>query len=421
MIRTDESNQTAGVSRPVSLARLLGFLLLPTAALMAGFNGIQQVFVPGQVEAMDPSSKVASLAILTAFAAIGSMIGIPMGGALSDRTRSRFGKRTPWILGLTIISAALMIAMGASNNLVMFGIIYTLLWLAANMYQGALVAILPDRVPEDRRGVASAILGLGPPIGAMIGVNVASHVGPAWGYTFLALGLIVTCVMLVFGAPEASSLTPVKIVETPREKGAGIAGFFEAFREPDFTHAFISRFMLFMAYFTVSGYLFYTLSDYIGIKQIPDGNVPVAVSTLVTITVGVWVVIATFCGWLADKLDRRKLFVGISAVGLAATMVVPVIMPTWNGMVIYSILSGAFIGTYFAVDLAVMSLVLPHKEHEGRDLGILTVATGLPQIMSSVVAGGLITYAGGYPALYLFGAFCALVAGVVVFLIKKVR
>lgn len=421
MNQVDERNPTAGATRPVGLARLLCFLLPPSAALMAGFNGIQQVLVPGQVETMDPTNKVASLAILTAFAAIGSMIGIPMGGALSDRTRTRFGKRTPWIVGLTIISAALMIAMGASHTLVMFGITYTLLWLAANMHQGALVAILPDRVPEERRGVASAVLGLGPPIGAMIGVNVASHVGPVWGYTLLALGLIVTCIALIFGAPEASSLTPVKFVETAREKRSGVSGFFEAFRHSDFTFAFISRFMLFMAYFTVSGYLFYTLSDYIGIKQIPDGNVPVAVSTLVTITVGVWVVIATFCGWLADKLDRRKLFVGISAVGLAGTMVVPVIMPTWNGMVIYSILSGAFIGTYFAVDLAVMSLVLPHKEHEGRDLGILTVATGLPQIMSSVVAGGLITYAGGYPALYLFGAFCALVAGVVIFLIKKVR
>lgn len=425
MIRPDERNPIAGASRPVSLARLLCFLLPPSAALVAGFNGIQQVLVPGQIEVMDPGNKVASLAILTAFAAIGSMVGIPMGGALSDRTRSRFGKRTPWIVGLTIVSAALMIAMGASATLLTFGIAYTLLWLSANMHQGALVAILPDRVPEERRGVASAVLGLGPPIGAMIGVNVASHIGPLWGYAVLAFGLIVSCGLLVFGAPEASSLAPATIAENPdehlKETRSGIAGFFEAFRERDFTFAFISRFMLFLSYFTVSGYLFYTLSDYIGIKQVPNGNVPVAVSTLVTITVGVWVVIATFCGWLADKLNRRKLFVGISAVGLAGAMVVPIMSPTWNGMVIYSILSGAFIGTYFAVDLAVMSLVLPHKEHEGRDLGILTVATGLPQIMSSVVAGGLITYAGGYPALYLFGGFCALVAGIVIFMIKKVR
>ncbi|MES2488359.1 MAG: MFS transporter [Pseudomonadota bacterium] len=421
MNRPDERSQTAGASRPVSLARLLCFLVPPTAALMAGFNGIQQVLVPGQIAEMDPANKVTTLAILTTFAAITSMVGIPLGGSLSDRTRSRFGKRTPWIVGLSIVSAVLMLAMGLSANLVMFGVAYSLLWLTANMNQGALAAILPDRVPESRRGVASAILGLGPPIGALIGVNIASHVGALSSYIFLAIGLVVTCVALVFGARETSSLTTLMPVEVTKETRSGFSGFFEAFRERDFTFAFISRFMLFMAYFTVSGYLFYTLSDYIGIENVPDRNVPVAVSTLVTISVGVWVVIATFCGWLADKLDRRKLFVGISAVGLAATMIVPIVSPTWMGMVVYSVLSGAFIGTYFAVDLAVMSLVLPRKDTAGRDLGILTVATGLPQIMSSVVAGGLITYVGGYPALYLFGGFCALVAGVVIFMIKKVR
>ena len=421
MIRTDESAPSVSAHKAVSLARLLCFVVPPTAALVAGFNGIQQVLVPGQVAAMDPANKVTTLAILTTFAAITSMIGIPLGGSLSDRTRSRFGKRTPWIVGLSIVSAALMLAMGLSSNLVMFGIAYALLWLTANMNQGALAAILPDRVPESRRGLASAVLGLGPPIGALVGVNIASHVGPLPSYIVLAIGLVVTSVALVFGAREASSLMPVMNIEPSKESRSGLSGYFEAFRERDFTFAFISRFMLFMSYFTVSGYLFYTLSDYIGIKNVPDGNVPVAVSTLVTISVGVWVLIATFCGWLADKLDRRKLFVGISAVGLAATMVVPIISPTWMGMVVYSVLSGAFIGTYFAVDLAVMSLVLPRQDTVGRDLGILTVATGLPQIMSSVVAGGLITYAGGYPALYLFGGFCALLAGVVIFLIKKVR
>ncbi len=76
-------------------------------------------------------------------------------------------------------------------------------------------------------------------------------------------------------------------------------------------------------------------------------------------------------------------------------MVVPILSPTWTGMLVYAVLSGAFIGTYFAVDLAVMSLVLPDKENEGRDFGILAVATGLPQILSSVIAGVLITFLGG--------------------------
>ncbi len=139
------------------------------------------------------------------------------------------------------------------------------------------------------------------------------------------------------------------------------------------------------------------------------------------VSVLTWTVVATFTGWLADRLDRRKLFVGISSAGLALPMLAPIVSPTWTGMIVYSFLSGAFIGTYFAVDLAVMSLVLPDKRNEGRDFGILAVATGLPQIPSSVIAGVLITWLGGYVALFLFGAACAFVAGLVVMRIRSIR
>jgi MFS family permease len=102
-------------------------------------------------------------------------------------------------------------------------------------------------------------------------------------------------------------------------------------------------------------------------------------------------------------------------------MLVPILSPTWAGMVIYSALSGGFVGIYFAVDLAVMSLVLPDKANEGRDFGILAVATGLPQILSSVIAGVLITWLGGYIALYLFGAACAVAGGLVIMRVRSVR
>jgi MFS family permease len=403
-----------------NLARLLGFMLVAIAALGAAFNGIQGILIPGQVAALDPGNKVTNLALLTTFAAIGSLIGIPLGGAFSDRTRSRFGRRSPWIVALAIICSVLMIAMAYTGNLLVLGAVYTVLWLAANMHQGALAAILPDRVPEERRGVASAVMGLGTPIGVLIGVNIASHVALRRGYALLAVFVTVASVALVFGAREASSLNASQPSSSAASRRSAFS-FLEAFGTRDFALAFVSRFMLFMAYFTVAGYLFYTLSDYVGIKQIPEGNVAVAVSTLLSITVIVWVFVATFCGWLADRVNRRKIFVGISAMGLGASMVVPIVSPTWAGMLVYAALSGAFIGTYYAVDLAVMSLVLPSREHAGRDLGILSVATGLPQLVSSIVAGAIINHLGGYTALYCFGAFCALVSGVVVLFITKVR
>jgi MFS family permease len=319
---------------------------------------------------------------------------------------------------MAVLSAVLSVAMGLTSALPLLAVFYTALWFVANFFQGAIAAILPDRVPERRRGLASALIGLGTPIGVLVGVNVASRVSQFWGYTIVALILVVATLLLVVGAPEPSSAAMARPERAPRRDPRA---FFKAFGSRDFTLAFVSRFGFYLAYFTVSGYLYYTLQDYVGVENLPDGDVAVAVSTLTSITVLTWVLIATGLGWLADKLDRRKLFCGISSVGLCVSLLVPVVSPTWTGMLVYAVLSGAFIGTYFAVDLAVMSLVLPDKQNEGRDFGILAVATGLPQILSAALAGALITWFGGYVALFVFGSVCAVVAGVVIMGIRSVR
>ncbi|MEV8372638.1 MFS transporter [Kribbella sp. NPDC056861] len=405
----------------VGLGRLLTFLVTATSSMFAAFQGIQQILIPAQVGAIDPDGKVGSLALLTTLAAIASLIALPTGGAVSDRTRSRFGRRAPWILAMAIVSAALMVVMGVATALPLLAVAYMLLWFTANFYQGAAAAILPDRVPVARRGLASALIGLGTPIGVLVGVNIASRVSQFWGYTTIGLILIAASLLLVVGAPEPSSVGLPRPERAPGGLRTAVPVFFRAFSSRDFTLAFVSRFGFFLSYFTVSGYLYYTLEDYIGVEDLPGRDIAVAVSTLTTVTVLTWVVVATGLGWLADRLDRRKLFCGISSAGLAASLCVPIILPTWTGMLIYAVTSGAFIGTYFAVDLAVMSLVLPDKLNEGRDFGILAVATGLPQILSSVIAGGLITVFGGYTALFAFGAICAVLAGVVIMRIRAIR
>ncbi|MCM4078622.1 MFS transporter [Paractinoplanes hotanensis] len=407
-------------SRP-RVGRLLALLLPATAAMYALFNGISAVILPVQVEAVDPASKVGNLALLTTLAAVASMVAIPAGGAISDRTRSRFGRRTPWIAAAAVVSAVACILMGLADNLP--GLIATtvILWFAANFYSGAITAILPDRIPEDRRGVASAVIGMGTPIGIVVGVQVASRAGQLTAYAVIALVLLVTTALLLFGAKEGSARDLPAPVRNRGRAGVPFRSFFAAFTVRDFRLAFLSRFLLFASYFVVNGYLFYTLQDHIGTGNVPGGDVAAAVSTLLTLSIVVWVLAANVAGWIADKVDRRKLFVGVSALGVAASMTIPLAMPTWTGMLVYAACLGASIGTYFAIDLAVMSLVLPDAGSEGRDLGILQVATGLPQLLAGAVGGAVISWFGGYPALFVFGSLCAVASGVLMLRIRCIR
>ncbi|MFF2553996.1 MFS transporter [Nocardia sp. NPDC058058] len=408
-------------ARAGELRRLLIFLLPATTAMYAAFNGVQQILVPAQVEAFDPGAKVGNLALITTVGALASMVALPLGGAVSDRTRTRFGRRSPWIVLMSVLTAVLLLGMGLSTGIAMLAVSCAAVWFTANFYQGAFAAILPDRVPVARRGLAASVIGLGTPLGIMFGVNLASRAGQQWSYAIFGVIFVVTSAVLVLSAREESSIGIAVPQRIPGRTSDTVRAFFEAFRSTDFTLAFASRASLSLAYFTVSGYLFYSMQDYIGAEHIPGGDVAVAVSTLATLSVLTWSVVATCTGWLADRLDRRKLFVGISSAGLALSMLVPILSPTWTGMIVYSFLSGAFIGTYFAVDLAVMSLVLPDKANEGRDFGILAVATGLPQVLSSVIAGALITVFHSYIALFAFAAVCAFAAGFIIMRIRAIR
>ncbi|MFJ3671496.1 MFS transporter [Streptomyces sp. NPDC090106] len=416
--------------------RTLGVLFPTTAAMYAVYQGIQQVLLPAQVEQIDAANKISNLAWLTLVSSITAAVALPVGGALSDRTRSRWGRRAPWLVATAAISAVLLALMGSANGIVLLGLVYAALWFFMNYYQAVLTAVMPDRFPEDKRGTASSVIGIGLPVGIVVGVNLVAHTARVQGYLLLALLLVVCTALFVTVARDRSSLRPMPDVEdappaapdpaaATMSRGArrrrAVADFFAGFRSRDFTLAFTGRALLFLAFFTVSGYTYYLLQDRIGVENLPGGSTAVAVSIISTVTNVAMVLSVLTAGWISDRIGRRKPFVIACSIGLGLSMLVPVVLTSWTGMLVYSALTGLFFGTYMTVDLALMSLVLPSSEDAGRDMGVLAVATSGPQILSSFIGAGIITLLGGYTGLFVFGAVLAVLGGLVMIPIKSVR
>src|SRR6476620_10355723 len=105
MLDTEVSSSTA---RTAGLGRLFAFLLPATTAMYAAFNGVSRILVPSQVEGFDPGAQGGNLAVATRLAALSAGVAVPLGRGVSDRTRSRFGSRSPWILAMSVLSAALL-------------------------------------------------------------------------------------------------------------------------------------------------------------------------------------------------------------------------------------------------------------------------------------------------------------------------
>ncbi len=88
---------------------------------------------------------------------------LPLFGAISDRTNTKLGKRTPYILFGTIASVILLVVLGVFNEMRSFwGFMFTLMAILVVMaiYRTPAVAFMPDVTPKPLRSKANAIINL---------------------------------------------------------------------------------------------------------------------------------------------------------------------------------------------------------------------------------------------------------------------
>ncbi|MEV6834083.1 MFS transporter [Streptomyces sp. NPDC051133] len=174
-----------------------------------------------------------------------------------------------------------------------------------------------------------------------------------------------------------------------------------------------------LGYFSVVGYQLYILEDHI---SLPKGlRAAQAMAVLTPVPMAAMAVSTLVGGVLSDRWNRRKVFVGVSAALAGAVMVVPVVAPTWPGMLVFSALNGLAFGSFMAVDTAVVTLVLPRAEDAARDLGMLDIANAGPQIVAPFVASAVVTALGGYTPLFLFGGALSLLGALAILPIRGVR
>jgi MFS family permease len=93
--------------------------------------------------------------------------------------------------------------------------------------------------------------------------------------------------------------------------------------------------------------------------------------------------------------------------------------PTWAVAEIASGLIGAGFGAYLAVDLALITQVLPSRENCGKDLGIMNVTNALPPAVAPLIGAACVNGFGqnsatGYRLLFVLAGCLAVASALVV-------
>ncbi|MEV6352797.1 MFS transporter [Streptomyces hydrogenans] len=390
---------------------LLPLLLLGNTSMYALYIGVPGLLLALQIEAIDPAEKVANFGLVSGVSAIFATVFNPVAGALSDRS----GRRNPWILAGGLLAIPVMLLLGSVHTILLVAIAWCLGQAVMNVYQAAITSVVPDRVPLAARGKASAAVGLGLPIGSTIGALVGAAFSEDYRTGYLVFGAIVAVTSVVFTSLAREERMPPR---APMPVKAQIAAFGSALKDHDFRWAFIGRALLVLGYFAVAGFQLYILKDH---TDLPAGlSAEEAVAILMPVNSVAMVVSTVLGGWLSDRFDRRKLFVGASAALAAVALLIPALSTSWTAMLVFSVVNGLGFGCYMAVDTALVTMVLPKAEDAARDMGVLNVANAGPQIVAPFVASAVVSI-GGYTPLFLVAAVLSVLGALAVRPIRSVR
>jgi MFS family permease len=283
-----------------------------------------------------------------------------------------------------------------------------------------LTAILPDRVPVGIRGAFATLFGIGMMVGGLAGQVLGSLfvTDIMAGYVLLAGVMIVGVMLFVIFARDSSSLD---LEREPFNVKAVLRTFWvNPIAHPDFFWGFAGRMLLYTGYFIATGYQLYILRDYIGQSE-SASNVTIGVmSTIQLVTL---ILSSVVSGYLSDKFQARKPFVFFATIVMAVSYLVPLFWRTESGMLVMAAVLGLGYGAYMSIDMALMTQVLPNDgENAGKDMGVLTIATNLPQMLTQPIVAVLLTISSGsYVILFVWAIVLVFVSSLLVLPIKSVK
>jgi len=296
-------------------------------------------------------------------------------------------------------------------------------WCTAQLFFNALlaamVAVLPDQIPSCQRGLISGVLGVCLPLASVI----ATFVVQLFTGNQLAVFLVACGIGGFFVLLFAVTLNDRRLdkADKPPWSLREIAGTFyvNPRTSPDFAWAFASRFMFVLAYAFLTTYQAYYLLNKIGSTE-TDVPQQIFLGTLVQSFV---LVIASLVGGrLSDRTGRRKIFVLTAAIVYGLAMFVLAIVSDFNGFLVGMAVAGLGFGVYTAVDLALVVDVLPDEASAAKDLGVMNIAGALPSSIAPAIAPVILLIGGGsYGVLYAVAGICAIIGGVAIIPVKRVR
>lgn len=364
-----------------------------------------------------PDHEAVYAMVVSVGAAIG-MFGGPLWGRLSDRTRSRFGRRRPWIAGGISAGTAgiAVIAFVPEVWALVFG--WALAQAGFNAALAGTMASVPDQVPARDQGRVSGAFGAAVTGGILAGSGLAALTQDT------RLMFLIPCALAVALAAQFVLAFKDPQVDAVREpfslKAIGATFSFDPRRHPDFGWVWLAKFLLVFGGAAPMIYMVYFTAARLNLTAAEAGAI---VGVLFLCSYALQTAVALFGGWLSDRIGRRRpLFVAsglITAAGLLLLAFAPSLPVIVAAQLVLSVSGGLFA----AVDAVLVFQTLPNPDEPAKDLGVANLANGFPQVILPMAATAILAVGGGenYALLFAAAACVAVCGSLSALRVKRVR
>jgi maltose/moltooligosaccharide transporter len=403
-----ETTPSAGFRKYLPLTFLIGFGFF-TMGLM---DPLYDTYVPLFLKRYITSN--AAIGGVMTLDNILQLLLIPIVSVWSDRTRTRIGRRMPFIVTMLPAAALFFAAIPDAAAISFWALIAAIFCL--NIFKtsvrGPVVALMPDTIPGDYRSEANGVINTMGGIGLIVGtlglarLTDSSERAP---FVIAAVCVVGAVVVLALFVKERAA------AESSQEKREPVFASIKAIlasSDRSVLRILIAIFFWFMAYEGAKPFLGMYLVE---VLSVSGGKAALAQGVA-----GIsGVALAIPAGYLAHRVGRRN-FIRSSLIGLAVILAIIVATGpisralglTPDGSLIL------FLGLMFlygAVWIGVVVNSFPmlwqmaNYENTGIYTGLYYTASQTAAIAAPPITGAIIDLA-GFPGIFLFGSLCMCVA-----------
>lgn len=392
--------QTEAFEQPQ--AYFLASYVLVFVAVFVALTPVLQIIVPLHASGIDPGDKTRILSQAMFWGAATAAVSNVVIGALSDRTRSRFGRRRPWLAAGAVLIVVTYAGIAKAQSPFQLTLAVMAFQVAFNMLMAPMLALFAERVSLARRTTMSAILGVCYPLAVAAGSGLMA-LGPSTeGGRLMVLSCIVLGAVLpfVFLFPEPNAA----VSERPLARGGrGALGFFAPFMSRNFSLVWGGRLLLSTGYALVSAYLLFFVADAF---RSGDRSAEASHSILTSVALGGVFVIAAVAAIFGSRARSRKLTALGGAVLLSGATGMAAVAEPWGLVVLAFLIYGIGQGAYGAMEMGLVADALPAEADRGKDMGLINLTVALPQAIAPIIAVMLQQHGGDTRALFMVAAIC---------------